>query len=210
MNNDLLLKLHDRICLGDVVAPDQLVSECLVPLQAALRRRWFTLPRDVVEQAAIDAILTYLQRPLAFDPQRCLSLCAYLKVIADRRLTDALRKQMRIKKREISVGGVVELERYQTNRAIEAESAASTGGSDPDTLPPELEKLLMELLPDPRDRRILHLICQGRQETAAYAALLGIGSLPNSEQRRIVKQHRDRILKRLIRRREEFRRFWND
>lgn len=210
MNNDLLLKLHDRICTGDPVAPDQLVSECLVPMQAALRRRWLALPREMVEEAVIDALLAYLQRPDAFDPQRNRSLAAYLKVIASRRLTDALRKRTRLNRREISVGGFVELDRYGTNRTTGAESHAPAGEGDPDTLPPELEELLNELFPDPRDRRLLHLICQGRQETSAYAAILGIGSLPDSEQRRIVKQHRDRILKRLIRRREEFRRFWDD
>lgn len=208
-HDDQLLRLHDRICMGDPVAPDQLVSECLVPLQAALQRKWLPLPSEEVVEAVLDAILAYLQRPDAFDPQR-MSLAAYLKMIAQRRLTDALRRQSRLNIREISVGGVVELDRYGSKRTTGTESLMPDDADGADTLPSELEELLQELLPDPRDRRLLHLICQGRQETSAYAAILGISSLPESDQRRVVKQHRDRILKRLKRRREEFRRFWND
>jgi DNA-directed RNA polymerase specialized sigma24 family protein len=210
MDNDLLIKLHARISMGDPVAPDQLVSECLVPLQASLRRRWFTLPRETVQEAVIDAILSYLQCPHAFDPQRNPSLAAYLKMIASRRLSDAVRKWTRLKRREISVGGIVELDRYETKRTVEAEATALAGEGASEGLAPELEELLIEILPDPRDRRLLQLICQGRQEISVYADILGIGSLSESEQRRTVKQHRDRILKRLIRRREEFRRFFND
>lgn len=210
MDHDLLLKLHERICMGDPIAPDQLVSEYLVPLQTSLRRGWLLLPREAVQDAVVDALLTYLQRPDAFDPQRSPSLLAYLKMIASRRLTDALRKQMRLNKRERSVGGVVEINQYGSNMSAGTWPPAFDEEGDPDALPPEIEEMLNNLFPEPRDRRLLKLICQGRQETSAYAAILGIGSLLESEQRRIVKQHRDRILKRLRRHQKEFLRFWDD
>ncbi len=53
---------------------------------------------------------------------------------------------------------------------------------------------------DPRDNALLQLMAQGEIKTSKFAAVLGIQTLPSSEQRRIVKQHKDRLKARLKRR----------
>jgi RNA polymerase sigma-70 factor (ECF subfamily) len=63
----------------------------------------------------------------------------------------------------------------------------------------DLRGRIMETFTDPRDRQIVHLILDGERKTAAYSAILGVQSLDILEQRRIVKQHKDRLTQRLRR-----------
>ena len=52
---------------------------------------------------------------------------------------------------------------------------------------------------DPRDRRLLQLLRAGERKTAVYAEVLGIQDRDAMEQRKIVKQHKDRLKKQLER-----------
>jgi hypothetical protein len=58
---------------------------------------------------------------------------------------------------------------------------------------------VMSSLESDVDRQILSLRLDGVRSTKAYAEVLGIAELPIEQQRRIVKQHKDRIDK-IIRR----------
>jgi RNA polymerase sigma factor (sigma-70 family) len=189
---------------GDRWARDRFAVTAGPRLQAILRRDWAGLPPELLADAATDAILFVLEHPDRYRPTNG-SLMNFLVHIARRRLQDALRRQERAKK--ILDAYHVELRLVSANQSRQTDPAASVTASDPDTLPPEIERWLAELFPDPRDRRLWELICQeGRSSTRAFAGILGVTHLPLDTQQRLVKQHRDRILKKVQRRREEFRR----
>jgi RNA polymerase sigma factor (sigma-70 family) len=199
---ELHAKLHRDLCNGDPTAPEALVREFLTPLVRILRRRHLVLPREMLVDAASDAIIALIQRPERFQPQRS-SLLTFLVTIADRRLIDYLRAMNRRASREVYIGGAQNL----GESLVSGEAHASYSVSDvTDALPPEIQKLVADVLPDQRDRDLLDLICEGRNSIDEYASLLGLNGLPIQEQRAAIKRNRDRVLNRLRRRREEFRR----
>jgi RNA polymerase sigma-70 factor (ECF subfamily) len=67
----------------------------------------------------------------------------------------------------------------------------------------ELMQEVLEVITDPRDRELMRLILAGERKTAAYGALLGLERLDLVQQRRIVKQHKDRLTQRLRRLRKK-------
>jgi len=196
-----LLVLHRALLEGDPAASERFATACGPRLRALLKRRHAAMPRELITDAATDAILAFITHPERYRPEMG-SVFNYLLHIADNRLRDEWRKLRR--RREISVGGSVELALVEANYQGERERQPIT--DDPDALPPEVEALLHDILPDPCDRQIWNLICQGHGSTAEFAALLGIAYLPLEEQQAEVKRHRDRIVKRIQRRRQEFRR----
>jgi hypothetical protein len=63
----------------------------------------------------------------------------------------------------------------------------------------ELERKIVRLVAEPAERRVLALMRDGVRATAPYAEALGLSALPQAEQRRRVKQAKDRLKKRLAR-----------
>lgn len=200
---DSLLRLHRAMLAGDPRASERLADALAPRLRSLLRRRHAAMPRECLEDAAVDALLAYLQQPERYDPARG-SLLNYLTTIADRRISDFLRRQTR--RPEIFVGGSVELEVWAGNHYQESLEEQAARHSDPETLPPECEALLREILPDPTDRRIWELVCRGRTAVAGFAALLDIAHLPPERQKAEVKRRRDKVVARIRRRRREWER----
>jgi hypothetical protein len=64
---------------------------------------------------------------------------------------------------------------------------------DTDEFGPVLKRAISELLPDERDREVLNLMMERERNTAAFARILQIEHLPVADQRRRVKQTKDRI-----------------
>lgn len=203
---DSLTALHFEMLAGNPVSTEKIVTAALDSVIRILRRRHFhsRIPCDAIADAATDAMLTYFGQPGRYDPSRG-GLIPYLVAIADFRVKDWLRCQNRRDGREISVGGPVELALYETIYPQEQkEFEEGPGMSNPDRLSPEMDELVEEILPDARDRSVLSLIVAGRTEVDAYASALGISELPPAERRAEVKRNRDRVLKRLQRRRHSF------
>jgi FixJ family two-component response regulator len=93
---------------------------------------------------------------------------------------------------------------YEAKYYQDSQPNEQAASADEHALSPEMERLVDEILPDPRDRKLLALIVEGRTEVDSYATALGISHLPEEERRVHVKRHRDRVLKRLQRRRAAF------
>jgi RNA polymerase sigma-70 factor (ECF subfamily) len=199
-NQDLHNRIHERLLDGDPTASEALARECLMPLVRILRRRHLAVPRDILIDAASDALLSLIQQPARFDSRRS-GLLTFLTTVAERRMIDHLRSATRSASREVYAWGPHTV-------CADARAAYPTNSAS-DTLPEELSSLIHEALPDPADRELLCLICEGRQNVEDFAALLGIGHLPLDEQRRAIKRSRDRVLNRLRRRRDAFRRAWS-
>jgi DNA-directed RNA polymerase specialized sigma24 family protein len=185
-----LQAIHERVLSGDPSAS----SDLFLALQRSLarvvygRHRTGRLSWEDAGDLATDAIVAYLGAPGRFDFARA-SLFSYLVLIADRDALNLIRDRATKKK----------------NLARFVELAATDGNvtDDPGDRRLDAERLLRnhwdKIVEDETDRRVLELMLNGEQETAAYAAALGVSHLAPADQRNLVKQRRDRIEKRLKR-----------
>lgn len=213
-----LLFVHRALLSGSPTASRDLHLLCLDPLVARLRRQAPHLPRDTWEDAAHDAILTFILNPEKYDSGKS-GILGYLTVIAERRMIDAIRRESRylranIRETDLHSENSVANEDETANTPLEA--VAERDGNtlmrnrqsqflqESQLLQSDITDLLCELLPDRRDQRVLALVMQGRNATAEYSAALGLEYLPPDEQPREVKRHRDRIMKRVGRARRQW------
>lgn len=99
---DLFALLHKALIRGEQSATERL-SEALVPLVfARLSVRFPARDPSMRLQATHDAVLWYLLRPEVYKPERS-RLDVFLGVVAECRLRDGIRHDMRIRRREMSV-----------------------------------------------------------------------------------------------------------
>lgn len=206
MSQEELDALWRALCAGSPTAPRRLINACLPRLIPILRRRFSVLPSECIHDAAHDALIELIRSPGGYRPQKG-SLLNYLVHIGNNRLIDLYRQIKR--QRERYVGGAVELalvEAYQFREADYREPDLYNS----DTLPPDLQALLNDLLPDSQDRAAIELVLQeGRATVAQFAVIWGFDHLPPEEQTTLVKQNRDRIMKKIRRKQREFRELLN-
>jgi hypothetical protein len=196
-----LQALHQRLLAGDVTAPREL-AERLVPL---VRRRLWRLERTVPDPAMVRSaiglvIATYLRHPERFDPGRG-GLVGYLTMEARGDVLNELDALSRRQNHERPADNLVELERPGRDSTVEDEALERV---DPVDVPPDVVRAALQALSelDEVDRRLLQMMADGVRSTAAYAAVLELSHLPVELQRKAVKQHKDRLGKRLERLRE--------
>jgi RNA polymerase sigma-70 factor (ECF subfamily) len=176
------IALHERVLAGDPVAPVDVFQGLMEPLADALRR---DLPctQDEAYDSGVDAVLAYLEEPGRYDRTRG-RLSTYLMDIAKKRAIDRLRSRTAATQRDETYAAAVELRRSNPKEEMEAEIEAH-----------ELWQRIEEAVPSERDRRVLKLILAGERSTAALAEAVGVTGISPFEQRREVKQHRDRLMK---------------
>jgi hypothetical protein len=191
------LALHERLVAGDPTASAELAERYLPPLtERLLRARRDVRDPQLVQQAVIDAVFSYIERPQQYHPERG-SLESYLLMAARGDLDNALRAERRHSLRDVPLDDAapaVELLHAGRNVSVEEQVLDRLG---PD-LPSGLDRtaalrLVAEEFPDSRDRRLLYLIVEDERRTAVFAQVLGIADLPEAEQRSLVKRHKDRI-----------------
>jgi len=182
--------VHARLVNGDPIAPAELAERALQTVQRLVARQQRTTEaRALVDQAVVDAFVALIKQPSSFNPAKG-SLIPYLVMSAHRDLLNALAKQRRIRARELSTDPV-DLEGIAGNSIqedYEVEELAAARSA-------RLAARMSAILTDPVDRAILDLLCNGERSTAAFAKILGLESLPINEQRKKVKQHKDRVMK---------------
>ncbi len=193
---------YRALLAGERSSPARFVDAFVSPLYSLLRKRHLAIPSEIVRDAANDALIAIIRHPEGYRPG-CGTLLNYLVHIAEHKLVDELRRAQR--RRETPVGGAVELEFWESKNDPEQPQA-----EDPDQIPAPLQSLVDEALPDPKDRAIARLIAQGRTDSVEFAEALEIALLPAETRRAEIKRHRDRVLKRLQRRRELFRRYLDE
>lgn len=200
-NSDL--ELHQRLLTGDVTASAEIASAYLEPLTARLKARygWLDDPH-LPEEAAITALLNYLQYPQQYKPEE-RSLEAYLVMAAYGDLKNELTKRAR--ERKVQGGSqVVELDAPGAEYQVGGDSELTVEEQVAILVSPVWAQL-DELVTNPLDRKLVQLIMDNVRETAVFSDVLGISGLPFEEQERQVKRHKDRLKKQLRRhvRREE-------
>jgi hypothetical protein len=187
-------RIHRQLLSGDYpTASARLARAYLEPVVAHLRARFPDVrDRDLLWEAAADAILNYAEDPSTYNPQK-RGLFGYLKMSAQGDLLNALDRESRRRNVELdAVGG----NRLQED---DEEEYASERNSEAVVRSDETMRRVHDALPDPRDRQILHLMMEGVRETGEFTQVLGIENMDEAEQRWIVKKNKDRIKKRIQR-----------
>lgn len=183
-----LLELHALLIGGDQTAVEQLADELWPLLYRRLRRSFPHTAADFIADASNDAMLTYAQRPHAFDSSRQVPLDHFLYGIAARILRDRLRSDRR---------------RFVRESAYAEHILWAYGGhiDDRATTARAAMKELRDALPFVCNQTELSAMVAwlNEDDTGVVAVRLGLSNLRLKEQRREVKRFTARVIKRLQR-----------
>jgi RNA polymerase sigma-70 factor (ECF subfamily) len=188
MKKDQYLKIHERLVLGDPIAPSELAEIAWKPLLSALKKRFPNLAQtDYPLDAASDALLSYIKNPAQYDPTK-RGLFGFLLMAAQGDLLNALEKNKRRNLRETSMDNVALCD-IQGNEDIEIMEEDLAKDAK------HLEIKIRKLFKDARDREAVSLLLDGERSTQVFAKVWSIDQLPINDQATIVKRHKDRIKK---------------
>ena len=192
-------RLHQRLLSGsDLTATSEIAEAFLPAIVRSLAKGYPRLPDPhLIHTAADDALINLFEHPARFDPARG-DLFAYLRIRARSYLLNSLDQQ------KGSQNKVVELDEARTVYEMEAhdETDAETALISRE-FQAGVMRQLRQVFTDPADLRVVALLIEGVRETQAFAEVLGVADRPIEEQKRLVKQAKDRvnkILERKIRR----------
>jgi RNA polymerase sigma-70 factor (ECF subfamily) len=191
------LALHLRLCADDPVATADLCRAYLVPLTAWLEAKGPRCDSHLAQTAVGEALMTYAQRPRAYDPARG-DLAAYLRMAARGDLLNLLRKERRHHRDRISLAAVEDGEDSGNLSGREPEPLAHLEQGEQADAGRAVVRAVAERCSE-EEKRVLDLLVAGERSTAVFAAGLGKEHLPATEQEREVKRVKDRLIKRLER-----------
>ncbi len=184
-DKDWCVDVHRRLVGEDPTASAELYKAIFLPLVGWLHVKGRTTDKELIRDAATDALVDYIKHPDKWNPGRG-TLVSYICMAADRDLLNALEKVQRIRKHEI-LSADVEDEGFDRNVLPEDESPA-------DAMDGLLSALERQVTSE-TDRRFLALMLKGERSTDKFAEVLGIQNLPKQGKARTVKQHKDRLKK---------------
>ena len=192
-------RLYLRLLAGEPDASFDLLKAFAQPLINALRLKFPDLPDPaIVDDAVIDTLLEFPKHVARYDPTR-VRLWSYLWMDADGNLRNAYQKEKARLARLVPLDVADDL--ADRNNDLE-ESVIRRH------VPPYLpENVAMEqvrrelgaIRSNSTDWAVLALMLAGVRRTEQYAAVQGISHLPVAEQRRLVKNAKDRVRVRLRR-----------
>jgi DNA-directed RNA polymerase specialized sigma24 family protein len=186
---------HERLVAGELEV-STLLAETLLPY--LIKRIHAAFPYtdpQLISDASTDALVEYLKNPRRFDASRGVSIQAFLFRAACNNLRDFLQSEIRRKRRE-KIASETLLEKYVELHPSEAHVEEKVHS---------VWTRLESVVSDPLDREVLKLWLEGEWRTEAFAQLMGIWGRPLEEQRRLVKQAKDRLIKMIQRKWRKFR-----
>jgi hypothetical protein len=169
------------------------IAELFFPLLiSALKASFRHLPdQHLIETAAEDTLLNYLNTPHIFTPSKG-SLIGYLYLDAYWNLKNLAKKEKKIVELYSPISEheaeIVDKKVDPETQLINKEFQEGSKGS------PLTQKVLLKVTAK-LDRELLQLMMNGVRETKAYAQVLKIEDLNIEEQKKIVKRHKDRLKK---------------
>ena len=203
LDKEFTQELHRRLLAGDSVAPSEVMAcmyEPLVRQLATSNPAIWQFDDTIIIDAVVDALRSYVKRPQQFQPERG-GLFAYLAMSARGDLRNALARLRREQARLVPFDPVAH-DRGSGNHFMN-----SSGDLSPEEHPPS-RRALCQALQDVRreldscEQEVLDLIIEGERRTAVFARVLHLVDRPRAEQEREVKRVKDRIKRRIIRRRD--------
>lgn len=184
-DKDWCADVHRRLVGEDPTASAELYKAIFSPLVGWLRVKGRTTDKELIRDAATDALVDYIKHPHKWNPGKA-TLVSYICMAADCDLLNALEKVQRIRKHEV-LSADVEDEGFGRNVLPEDDGPA-------DAIVGLLSALERQVTSD-TDRRFLALILKGERSTEKFVEVLGIQNLSKQEKARTVKQHKDRLKK---------------
>jgi len=197
MNDDAQTEkdLHDRLLACDPTAPEEVARKYLPRIlrHVAIRAHSHGIhDPDLINDATVEAVIMYLKHPEKFDPNKS-GLLGYLKRAAERDLIN-FSQQDRRRRRGEELLDDVEDSILSRNKSSEIDRIGRNSVEDETILRIQTERDLVKIEPEnDRDKLLLRLMAEGERSTVKFAAVLGITDLPTTEQRHIVKKHKDRL-----------------
>lgn len=190
-------KLHRRLLAGDVTAFAE-IAEFFLPYLTERLSRFNPVIDDphLIDTAAEDALLNYREAPSKYDPTK-LPFDKYLYMSARGDLRNLLVREKKFSQ-AINLAEIVELSPAKAEHTIEVSDSLDVETEILIRLSPTWAEL-ESLFPDTTDRDLLWLMLEGTRETSIYSEVLDITHLSDDEQKEIVKRHKDRVKKRVIR-----------
>ncbi len=175
---------HEQLLNGSSHVPDQIARWALATLLPRLHQRYPVASSDVINDAAEDALLEYLNCPRRFNPALGVPLGHYLYWNARRNVLDALRAESARRRRETRYAD--KLARWCYPRDLSSVELTHL-----------VRRAALNATAVPTERTaILHWL-QGSGTIASMAQDLEISHLPLEQLRPAVKRFRDRLLKRI-------------
>ncbi len=188
------LQLHQRLLGGDKIASAEIAEAFIDRLVKHLTFKYHQTDEQEIADAATTALMDYLEHPHKYKPD-LRTLYGYLKMAAEGDMNNALAKQKRRNNhfKTVSLDDVALLG-LAGNEDVENEIIAQQ----------EAQAKLVEIrqkqattnvliADDARDLHLLALMDAGIGRTSEFSKVLAITHLPKDEQKRIVKQHKDRL-----------------
>jgi RNA polymerase sigma-70 factor (ECF subfamily) len=189
-------KLHKKILAGEVTANSEL-AEIVLPILTKRLLRIFPAIYDkhLIDTAVTDALLNYFENPAQFQENK-KSLLSYLLMSARGDLLNIIRPR-KLEVNSSSLNEDVEFGDSSTEENIDGYVAIAEDDVEVEVLirMSTVYPRLNELFPEPKDRELVTMMMNGIRETEEYAKVLGIEHLSSSQQRDIVKRHKDRLKK---------------
>jgi len=189
-------ELHRRLLDNDPAAPSDLAAAYLDALIDAVRRTNPKIDDASRVQASEDAILSLIKNPKSFRTSK--SLWNYLRMSAKGDLINALAREANRRKRNISLDAVEQGERggkYVRGREPASLAIAAEDLHDFET---RVLPCVRRGLPE-AECKALEMMMNGEYKTDAFAAALGVSSLPDDEREAFVKRVKDKLKVRLKR-----------
>lgn len=191
-----LSAIHKRLIAGDAAAPAE-AAELIIPALAEALRIGRRGLRDeaMACDAATDAVLGFAKAPQTYKPDRS-GVWTFLHLAARRNLANLIVKERRQRGRIIRFAAIA-LRDPARKKTQESVLSALVENEEARALRDRLNSAVAGLPPD--EAAVLELLSNGIRATAEYARVLGIDHRPAEEQKRVVKNMKDRLLKRLKR-----------
>lgn len=190
--------VHARLLAGEPTASADLFTCHARSLTRQLVARFPSTDPDLIHDALVTALLDVAERPERFDPGR-RSFSGYLHMVARADLLNLLEKLRRRRDHEM-VGDPVELE--AAGRNIGARTIDPVGEESADReAAATLAQQAMAVAQTEEERIVMQLMLDGERATEVFAKTLGLASLSPAARRAQVYAVKDRLTKRLRRRR---------
>jgi len=176
------ISLHQRVLIGDPVAPADLFAHFIEPLMSAMQHD-LRCDAENATDSSIDALFEYVRSPSAYSPEKG-RLSTFLVQIAKHKAVDRIRSRSAEVRREQEFSSLVEVRDSAPNEKMERSAEAQ-----------RLWQKIEQVVENERDRLALALHLDGERAPAVPADALGIRVDTQLERQRAVKRHRDRLLK---------------
>jgi hypothetical protein len=205
--------LHSRLRSGVEAAEEAIATLALRDnrLRARLKAKWPSADEHIVFEAIERAVLHFLDDPCRFDPSKGQTLVGFLLAVALNELRHFLNELRHLQRTASRHRGPAT---ETLPDGLEPGSGLKPLKTDPSPAHPleakeelakrqpvldQRKRLLDEFLEHqtPTDRNIYRLMLSGERHHLPYAKILGITHLPESEQRRLVIQHKNSSYQRL-------------